>query len=124
MTVILDYRVERLHFGCRACLGRNLAEMELCVVISSIFRRYDIQLETPAEKVRTSSAMLGYCTFLRSIALISHSMLIPIARNPRGFSSEAFEVQSNTDEQRNFKQGGLIHQTPCIKQGLVVSKLV
>ncbi|KAL5522614.1 hypothetical protein ACEPAG_8631 [Sanghuangporus baumii] len=34
-------------FGPRACVGRNLAMMELLLIISSIFHRYDIVLEQP-----------------------------------------------------------------------------
>jgi hypothetical protein len=37
---------------CRACVGRNLASMELLIIISSVFRRYDIVLEDPNKKVR------------------------------------------------------------------------
>lgn len=37
----------------RACVGRNLASMELQIIISSIFRRYDFVLEEPGKSVRT-----------------------------------------------------------------------
>jgi benzoate 4-monooxygenase len=36
---------------CRACVGRNLASLELLIIISSIFRRYEIVLEHPEELV-------------------------------------------------------------------------
>jgi benzoate 4-monooxygenase len=36
----------------RACVGRNLATLELLIIISSIFRRYEIVLEDPDEPVR------------------------------------------------------------------------
>ncbi|KAL5522616.1 hypothetical protein ACEPAG_8633 [Sanghuangporus baumii] len=34
-------------FGPRACVGRNLAVLELLIIISSIFRRYDVVVEQP-----------------------------------------------------------------------------
>ena len=34
-----------------ACVGRNLASLELLIIISSIFRRYEIVLEHPEEPV-------------------------------------------------------------------------
>ncbi|KAL5480884.1 hypothetical protein ACEPAI_9825 [Sanghuangporus weigelae] len=34
-------------FGPRACVGRNLAVMELLIIISSVFHRYDFVLEQP-----------------------------------------------------------------------------
>jgi hypothetical protein len=37
----------------RACVGRNLASMELLIIISSILRRYDFVLQEPDEPVRT-----------------------------------------------------------------------
>lgn len=36
----------------RACLGRNLAQLELLATISSIFHRYDVVLGSPDQKVR------------------------------------------------------------------------
>ena len=36
---------------CRACVGRNLATLELLIIISSVFRRFDIVLEHPDEPV-------------------------------------------------------------------------
>jgi benzoate 4-monooxygenase len=36
----------------RACVGRNLAVLELLIIISSIFYRYEIVLEHPDESVR------------------------------------------------------------------------
>ncbi|EKM77283.1 hypothetical protein AGABI1DRAFT_115220 [Agaricus bisporus var. burnettii JB137-S8] len=34
-------------YGPRACVGRNLASMELLIILASIMRRYDIVLEDP-----------------------------------------------------------------------------
>lgn len=34
-------------FLCRACVGRNLAFLELQIIVASIMRRYDIVLENP-----------------------------------------------------------------------------
>lgn len=31
-------------YGPRACVGRNVAEMELALIVSTIFRRYDFEL--------------------------------------------------------------------------------
>ncbi|KAH9976216.1 cytochrome P450 monooxygenase [Lactifluus volemus] len=36
-------------YGPRACVGRNLATLELLIIVSSIFRRYEIVLERPDE---------------------------------------------------------------------------
>jgi benzoate 4-monooxygenase len=38
-------------FGPRACVGRNLASMELLLIVSSVFRRYHIVLEEPEKEV-------------------------------------------------------------------------
>lgn len=35
----------------RACVGRNLASMELLIIIASILHRYDIILESPDQEV-------------------------------------------------------------------------
>ena len=35
----------------RACVGRNLASMELLIIVASIMRRYDIILESPDQEV-------------------------------------------------------------------------
>jgi benzoate 4-monooxygenase len=39
-----------INFGS-ACVGRNLASMELLIILASIMRRYDIVLEKPNQKV-------------------------------------------------------------------------
>ncbi|KAF2754090.1 cytochrome P450 [Pseudovirgaria hyperparasitica] len=31
-------------YGPRACVGRNVAEMELCLIVSTVFRRYEFEL--------------------------------------------------------------------------------
>ena len=36
----------------RSCVGRNLAFLELQIIVASILRRYDIVLENPDEPVR------------------------------------------------------------------------
>ncbi|KAH8105770.1 cytochrome P450 monooxygenase pc-bph [Phellopilus nigrolimitatus] len=38
--------------GPRACVGRNLASMELLVIVASVFRRYEFVLEEPDKPVR------------------------------------------------------------------------
>ncbi|KAI9441682.1 cytochrome P450 monooxygenase pc-bph [Lactarius indigo] len=45
-------------YGPRACVGRNLASLELLVIISSIFRRFDIMLEYPDKPLETSEGFL------------------------------------------------------------------
>jgi len=45
-------------YGPRACVGRNLASMELQIIISSIFRRYDIVLQDPAKPFDTREGFL------------------------------------------------------------------
>lgn len=37
---------------CRACVGRNLAFLELQIIVASLLRRYDYVLENPEELVR------------------------------------------------------------------------
>ncbi|KAG8860563.1 hypothetical protein FRB96_003817 [Tulasnella sp. 330] len=45
-------------FGPRACVGRNLATMELLVIIASFVRKYDVVLEYPAEHLDTQEGFL------------------------------------------------------------------
>ncbi|EJC99221.1 cytochrome P450 monooxygenase pc-bph [Fomitiporia mediterranea MF3/22] len=45
-------------FGPRACVGRNLASMELLIIIASIFRRYEFVLEKPDEQFDTREGFL------------------------------------------------------------------
>lgn len=40
-----------INFG-RACVGRNLASMELLIIIASIFHRYEFVVEDPDKPVR------------------------------------------------------------------------
>lgn len=40
---------------CSACVGRNLAAMELQIIIASIMRRFDLVLEKPGQKVSRAS---------------------------------------------------------------------
>ncbi|EJC97664.1 cytochrome P450 monooxygenase pc-bph [Fomitiporia mediterranea MF3/22] len=44
---ILQKAFSPFSFGPRACIGRELAIMELCIFVSSIFHRYDLELEAP-----------------------------------------------------------------------------
>ncbi|KAH9849581.1 cytochrome P450 monooxygenase pc-bph [Lenzites betulinus] len=45
-------------FGPRSCVGRNLANLELLVIVASIFRRYDFVLEDPNARLETSEGFL------------------------------------------------------------------
>ncbi|KAF5357017.1 hypothetical protein D9756_006535 [Leucocoprinus leucothites] len=44
--------------GPRACVGRNLASLELLIIIASIVRRYDFVLENPDQKLETREGFL------------------------------------------------------------------
>ena len=33
-------------YGPRSCIGRNVAEMELALIVGTVFRRYDLELRT------------------------------------------------------------------------------
>jgi len=44
--------------GPRGCVGRNLAFLELQIIIASILRRYDIVLENPDELLQTREGFL------------------------------------------------------------------
>lgn len=45
-------------FGPRSCVGRNLASMELLIIIASILRRYHFVLEEPEHKLETKEGFL------------------------------------------------------------------
>ncbi|KAH9478620.1 Cytochrome P450 monooxygenase 89 [Psilocybe cubensis] len=45
-------------YGPRACVGRNLAFLELQIIVASIMRRYDIILEHPDQKLETREGFL------------------------------------------------------------------
>jgi len=45
-------------YGPRACVGRNLATMELAIIISSILRRYDFVLAEPDKPFETREGFL------------------------------------------------------------------
>ncbi|PPQ92268.1 hypothetical protein CVT25_008576 [Psilocybe cyanescens] len=45
-------------YGPRACVGRNLAFLELQIIVASIMRRYDIVLEHPNQKLETREGFL------------------------------------------------------------------
>ena len=44
----------------RSCVGRNLASLELLVIVASIFRRYEFVLEDPEGEVRGAFHGRGY----------------------------------------------------------------
>jgi len=45
-------------FGPRACVGRNLAVLELQIIMASIMRRYDLVLQHEAQKLETREGFL------------------------------------------------------------------
>ncbi|KAI0646535.1 cytochrome P450 monooxygenase pc-bph [Trametes meyenii] len=45
-------------FGPRSCVGRNLANLELLVIVASIFRRYHFVLQDPAAPLETREGFL------------------------------------------------------------------
>ncbi|KAI0765297.1 cytochrome P450 monooxygenase pc-bph [Fomes fomentarius] len=45
-------------FGPRSCVGRNLASLELLVIVASIFRRYEFVLEDPNAELDTREGFL------------------------------------------------------------------
>ncbi|KAL1943852.1 hypothetical protein VTO73DRAFT_3670 [Trametes versicolor] len=45
-------------FGPRSCVGRNLANLELLVIVASIFRRYHFVLEDPSAPLATNEGFL------------------------------------------------------------------
>ncbi|PIL27720.1 cytochrome P450 [Ganoderma sinense ZZ0214-1] len=45
-------------FGPRSCVGRNLANLELLVIVASIFRRYEFVLEDPTAELDTREGFL------------------------------------------------------------------
>uniref|UniRef100_A0A8H7XWB7 Cytochrome P450 monooxygenase n=1 Tax=Psilocybe cubensis TaxID=181762 RepID=A0A8H7XWB7_PSICU len=47
-------------YGPRACVGRNLAFLELQIIVASIMRRYDIILEHPDQKVGPPALLSSY----------------------------------------------------------------
>ena len=58
-------------FGPRACIGRNLATTEMLIIISSIFRRYDIVLEQPGAPV--SAVFLALASLLKTLDVLHSS---------------------------------------------------
>jgi hypothetical protein len=55
--------------GTRACVGRNLAFLELQIIIASIMRRYDIVLADPDQCVRVSNLRSTFLSLTRSSSL-------------------------------------------------------
>ncbi|KAF8594779.1 cytochrome P450 monooxygenase pc-bph [Ceratobasidium sp. AG-I] len=45
-------------FGPRACVGRNLASMELLIIIATVFHRYEFELATPEQQLLTREGFL------------------------------------------------------------------
>jgi len=43
-------------YGPRACVGRNVAEMELALIVATVFRRYEFELRQ--ERLETREGFL------------------------------------------------------------------
>jgi len=56
--VLLQRAYNPFSFGPRACVGRNLASMELLIIISSLLRRYEFVLEEPDKEFETREGFL------------------------------------------------------------------
>ena len=76
-------------------MGRNLAMMELLIIISTIFWRYEFVLENEDEEVsdRVSHSMTSYAYLLKS----NHA-----ASDPRRLHTEAIRL-SSWDEAKGMK---------------------
>lgn len=55
---VLQKSFNPFSFGPRACVGRNLASMELLVIIASFVRKYDVILEYPRDPLETREGFL------------------------------------------------------------------
>jgi benzoate 4-monooxygenase len=49
--------------GPRACVGRNLASLELQIIVASILRRFHFVLAKPGQKVRFFCVFRPWCWF-------------------------------------------------------------
>lgn len=45
-------------YGPRACVGRNVAEMELALIVATVFRRYEFRLEQGVDEWETREGFL------------------------------------------------------------------
>ncbi len=67
----------------RACVGRNLASLELQIIVSSILRRFDFVLEDPAAEV--CGLFFLYLCYLE--------LMVVAVTDEGGFLEETVEVQ-------------------------------
>ena len=67
----------------RACVGRNLASLELQIIVSSILRRFDFVLEDPDANV--CGLFFFYLFYLE--------LMVVAVTDEGGFLEEAVEVQ-------------------------------
>jgi benzoate 4-monooxygenase len=54
----------------RACVGRNLASMELQIIVSSLLRRYDFVLEHPDKPARNFIVLTSSCLILPYVTTV------------------------------------------------------
>jgi hypothetical protein len=75
------------HYICRACVGRNLAFLELLMIISSVFRRFDIVLEYPNKPVSQSNHSAGLAVADALIAPDERELFEETSELCRGFET-------------------------------------
>ena len=69
---------------CRACVGRNFAFMQLLIIISSVFRRFDIVLEYPDKPVSQPNHCAGLAVADNLIAQDKGGLYKEATGVPRG----------------------------------------
>ena len=72
---------------CRACVGRNFAFLELLIIISSVFRRFDIVLEYPDKPVSQSNHCAGLAVADNLIARDKGGLYKEATGVPRGIET-------------------------------------
>ena len=64
---------------CRACVGKNLATMELFIIIATVFKRYEFVLENPKQAVGLTLG-LGHASLFhadKTVRTVPYTRRIP-----------------------------------------------